>query len=69
MVERTYTGEALDHSWQYWDERPAASETVYATDPEPAGEVTTEGVPVPDGGERPVDAEGQTTIADWAGGD
>jgi hypothetical protein len=46
------------------DESPAA-ETVYATPPEPDGEVTAENVPVPI--VTPPDVVGQTTFADWAG--
>ena len=69
MSRRSYDGEPLDHSWQYFHERPAADkdtgETVYATDPSPAGEETAENVPVPDGGEPPTDAEGQTTFDEW----
>lgn len=69
-MKRSYDGPALDHTYQYITERPAlekASETVYATDPEPAGEERTENVPVPDGGPSvPADATGQTTLDDWS---
>lgn len=70
-MTRSYDGPALDGTVQYITEAPAwqgEGETVDATDPEPAGTETTENVPVPDGGERPgVDAEGQTTLEDFAG--
>lgn len=56
---RSYTGDPLDHTWQYFHERPAAGEdddeTVYATDPEPQGEERTEDVPLSDGGPEPGD--------------
>jgi len=69
VSRRSYDGDALDHSWQYFHERPAAEEdtgeTVYATDPNPDGEETTENVPVPDGGQPSVDGDGQTTFEDW----
>jgi hypothetical protein len=78
MVERSYEGEPLDGTYQHITERPVQStaddsdddpeetvapgETVYATDPEPEGEVTTENVPMP--GDRP-DVDGQSTLEDW----
>ena len=43
------------------DGETEAGEVVYATPPEPAGEQTTENVPMP--GDRPVD--GQSTLDDW----
>lgn len=39
-----------------------AEQVVYATDPEPDGDVSAENVPVP--GERP-DVDGQSTWDDW----
>ena len=70
VTRRSYSGDPVDLSWQYFHERPAADdedagETVYATDPTPAGEETAENVPVPDGGEPPTDVDGQTTLKDW----
>lgn len=77
MVERSYEGPELDGTYQHIAERPVQStdddqeddaddvepgETVYATDPEPDGEQTTENVPMP--GDRP-DVEGQSTFEDW----
>ena len=57
MPEREYEGDPLDATEQYITERPEleeeAEEVAYATDPEPAGETTTENVPIPgedDGG-------------------
>lgn len=65
--------EGIDQSWQYFHERPAASdsdddsaendtgtggETVYATDPEPPGTEETVDVPVPEPTDRdPTDGE------------
>jgi len=64
-------GVGIDATYQYITERPAledqAEDVVYATDPEPAGAMTTEGDPQV-GGDRPDDREGQTTIADWGDG-
>lgn len=70
MTGRSYEGSSLDATYQYITERPAledqAEDVVYATDPEPAGAVTTEGDPqVGDG--PPDDLEGQTKITDWEG--
>ena len=70
VSRRAYSGDPLDHSWQYFHERPTADdddtgETVYATDPEPAGEENAENVPVPDDGQRPINVDGQTTFKDW----
>ncbi len=51
MPKRNYEGDALDGTAQYITERPelkdAAEDVEYATDPEPAGEATTENVPLP----------------------
>lgn len=70
MPKRSYDGTELDHSWQYFHERPALEEeaetVVYATDPDDAGEETTENVPAPERG-PPEDVDGQTTVEDWAG--
>lgn len=68
---RSYRGDPIDASWQYFHERPAAQEdddgeTVYATAPEPDGEETTEDVPVPDGGgPDPSEGDRQTTLDEW----
>lgn len=70
MVSRSCSGDPLDQSWQYIGERPSleeeAEEVVYASDPEPEGEDTTENVPVPR--ERP-DVAGQSTLEDWGWSD
>jgi hypothetical protein len=65
VTQRSYSGPALDGTVQFITERPEldSEETVYATEPEPAGEETTENVPIPDGGRPEVDC--QTTLADW----
>lgn len=69
VSRRSYEGDPIDHSWQYFHERPAADdgsgETVYATDPEPEGDETTENVPTPADGPEPSENAGQTTISDW----
>lgn len=73
-MTRSASGVEINAAWQYWDERPnktAANpdgETVYATEPEPAGSEQAENVPVPDpvADTRPA-REGQTTLADWGG--
>lgn len=72
MPENTYDDPSIDFGWQYIGERPELdeddSETVYATEPEPPGDATVDNVPVSDGGQRPDDRTGQTTIGDWGGG-
>lgn len=80
MSNRSYSGPPLDLRYQYITERPelrdredddeVESETVYATDPEPAGTERVENVPLsrdhqPDRPEPADDADGQTTLADW----
>lgn len=68
---RSYSGPALDASYQYITERPEleeeAEDVVYATDPEPIGEERTEGRP--DFSEDSVidrpDVDGQTSFEDW----
>ena len=69
MATREYTGPAIDGTYQYITERPELenTETVYVTDPEPAGEETTENVPVPGDAEAEGDLEGQTSLTDWGG--
>jgi hypothetical protein len=71
---RSYSGRALDGTVQYITERPAldddsgGDETVYATEPEPSGEETTENVPTPEsapGDGPPENVHGQTTLDDW----
>lgn len=68
---RSYSGPALDASYQYITERPEleeeAEDVVYATDPEPVGEERTEGTPDlsrDSDVDRP-DVNGQTSFADW----
>ncbi|QLG63100.1 hypothetical protein [Halorarum salinum] len=71
-MKRSYSGPALDATYQHISERPAAvgrdGETVYAI-PEPEGQERTENVPMPepepDGPAS--DRAGQTTISDWGG--
>lgn len=50
MPERTFQGEPRDYTWQYVTERPEldeqAEDVVYASDPEPDGEVSVEAVEV-----------------------
>lgn len=61
-IEVSGSAQTIDEA-PYWQ---GDGETVYATEPEPAGEERTVGEPVlPDGGEEPV---GQTTLEDWGGG-
>ena len=69
----------LNHTWQYFQDRPAADDdedvdeldqaaedVIYATAPDVDGEVTATDVPVPDGGaQRPDDVNGQSTLGDW----
>lgn len=67
MSGRSYEGPALDGTVQYISEAPhwqGEGETVDVVDDRELGEETVEGVPVPDGGERP-DREGQTTLDEW----
>lgn len=82
-VNRSYDGPAIDSTWQYITERPAldddsetentdAAETIYATEPEPAGEASVENVPVPGSNAseeppEPPSTPGQTTLTDWGG--
>ena len=69
MSRRASSGDSLNHSWQYFHERPAADdgsgETVYATEPESKGDETTDNVPTP--ADKPEHSEnaGQTIISDW----
>lgn len=70
---RSYSGPAIDATYQYITERPELEEqaerTVYATDPDQAGEDRTENIPRidnPEPVERP-DVDGQSTWADWGG--
>lgn len=76
-MKRAYEGDPLDHTWQYFHERPAANdgddadeetaedgdagETVYAADPEPAGTETAKNVPAP--GTDPAEASEQVEEA------
>jgi hypothetical protein len=66
----------LDHTWQYFQDRPAADAdedvdgldqeaeaVVYATEPTAEGEVRTEGVP--DAEIRGPDEPGQATLDDY----
>ncbi|NUC71694.1 hypothetical protein HTZ84_05120 [Haloterrigena sp. SYSU A558-1] len=71
---RSYSGDPLDATYQSITERPELEEQAhkveYATDPEPGGTETTEGVPVPgepesDELDRPV-VRGQTTLSEWS---
>lgn len=74
MAMRSFSGDPLDATYQSITERPEleeqAEQVEYATDPEPGGTETTEGVPIPeksDGDEavqRPV-VPGQTTLSEW----
>jgi len=61
-------GVGIDATYQYITERPAlkdqAEDVVYATDPEPGGDVSAENVPDPR--QRP-DTTGQTTLDEWGG--
>lgn len=71
MPSRSYEGPALDGRMQHLAEAPywqGDGETVDVVTDEPVGQETAENVPVPDGGERP-DVDGQTTWADWEGGE
>lgn len=47
MVKREFQGDPLDMSWQSIKDRPykGKGETVYATDPDPSGEMSVEGDP------------------------
>lgn len=68
MSGANYDGPALDGTVQYLSEAPhwqGDGETVDVFDDEPTGEETVEDVPVPDGGDRRPDVEGQTTLDDW----
>lgn len=77
MPDRSYEGDPLDGTVQYITERPELDENddalegedelVYATEPEPEGQETTENVPVPTVRPEPVDEEGQTSLEDWSG--
>ncbi len=82
MSKREYRGSPVDATYQHITERPALEDTdtdadtdvvdsvVYATDPEPAGEVTTTDVPIlsdddqDDEQQRPL-VPGQTTLVEW----
>jgi hypothetical protein len=65
----SYDGPALDGTYQPISEAPYWSdgETVAVVDDAEAGEVQTEGVPVPgDGAQRPdVDEDRQTRLDEW----
>ncbi|WP_137288644.1 hypothetical protein [Natronorubrum halophilum] len=68
---REARGGSLDGTVQYITERPElneqAEDVVYATEPEPQGEESTEGVPELEADqevEHP-DVTGQTTLEDW----
>lgn len=67
-ANRSYTGPALDGTYQHITERPSlddeADDVVYATNPEPEGEETTENVPSPETPDS-VSATGQSTFDDW----
>lgn len=72
MTSRSYEGPSIDVGWQYFHERPAATnldeeaeDVVYATAPEDSGEERAENVPIPKRQERP-DVDGQSTIGDWS---
>jgi len=68
MSGRSYDGPALDGTYQPISEAPywqGEGETVDVVDDSDLGEERVENVPIPDGGEQPEDAEGQTTLDDW----
>lgn len=81
MSQRSYSGPALDATYQHITERPVKrtdggddedmaalegeDELVYATDPQEPGEERTEGVPLPIEPPEPVDEDGQTRLEDW----
>ena len=70
MSGRSYDGPALDGSVQYIGEAPhwqGDGETVDVVDDSEVGEETTENVPVPDGGTKRPDVDGQSTWSDWEG--
>jgi hypothetical protein len=62
-------GVGIDATYQHIADAPAYNdsdgETVDVVDDDPVGEETVENVPVPDGGGRRDDLEGQTTLDDW----
>ncbi|WP_395166334.1 hypothetical protein [Natrinema pallidum] len=72
-MHRSYDGDPIDCTGQHISERPSleeeADDVVYATDPEDAGEESTEGIPdlseSDDEPERPV-VKGQTTLPEWS---
>ncbi|WP_459191845.1 hypothetical protein [Halosimplex sp. J119] len=67
-MTRSYDGDPLDGTVQYITEAPAwqgDGETVDVVDDTELGEERTENVPIPDGGERSEDADGQTTLDEW----
>ena len=75
-VGRHEVGEGvdIDATYQHISEAPAYQdpdgETVGVVDDTETGESTAENVPVPDGGNPDVpDVEGQSTLADWTGGE
>jgi len=80
MSGASYSGSPLDCTYQYITERPAlqddddddvdeldheAEDVVYATDPEPTGELRSENVPVPETPTETPDVDGQSTLDDW----
>jgi len=74
MPKRSYKGDPIDESWQYFHERPAASdddqdgaETIYATDAGAGGDRSTENVPLSGDSTQtqPPDTDGQTEWSDW----
>jgi hypothetical protein len=68
----------LDHTWQYFQDRPAADAdedvdeldqeaeaVVYATEPTAEGEISARNVPTPDGRAQRPGHSGQTTLDEW----
>lgn len=69
MSKRSYSGPAIDGTYQHISDRPELdeqAETVeYATDPEPEGEETVENLPDLSEEREIPDVDGQTSWDDW----
>jgi hypothetical protein len=57
--------ESFDATYQHINERDPNVVDVVDADHEEDGEVTTECVPIPDGGVQEPETDGQTTWDDW----